>query len=332
MKHAKFVPFLLCLIVAMATGCIYDETEHCYSTLRFTYTGDTGDEGEFAKNIGKLDLYVFDENHQMVRADLWPYTLTESELKAQEVRLLLPPGKNYRVVCVGNAGENTTITDLTTGTYVDTKMHHRAHSEDRHSEVRTQDSLYHGTRGFLLREGVNPDPIELNSAHVDMIVEVKGYAEAYSVPMRGTESTPSVEHRGLPAWTDFDNKHSKHRDYAESIISMTHYPDSSLGGEDNDTHIHRYDVMRDVTGTEIRLFHPDGEEITQAGTDEYPAIPLDLDWYIENILEPKGIEVYDEDGDLLQEAFIPIEIEFVNGVVEVKIPEWVLKNVTPGYN
>ncbi len=225
------------------------------------------------------------------------------------------------------------MAELTTGTYSTTKLHHPAVvptrlSEDRHRDVKTLDHLYNGTKGFQIpAAGKTTESIELESAHANMSVTVIGYTE--DTDTRADEGFGlAMEHKGLPAWTDFDNKHSRHLDHAESVQSMSQFPEATPAEEG---YIHEYSVMRDVSGSTIHLFDSAGNEIVQDGI-----LPIDVDRYIEEVLIPKGGEdPYVRDGNektLKLEAVIPIQVEFLNLGVVVTIPPWAIKDVHPGYN
>jgi hypothetical protein len=312
---------MLSLVVALAaatTGCIYEDRSECVNTILLSYTGD-GDTEIFNEKISRLDLYIFDENNRCIHYD----TLSSQELADRKTEVLLLPGNIYHAVCIGNA-ENTVTESLYEGTIADTRLYHR----DSDTAVASHDPLYQGGQMLVVPSSGNTlHTVSMNSSHVDMIVEVKGYNEPPQ--MRATradgEIPLSVRHSDLPSWTDFTNAHSKRRPgQGLEREMMTQYPTARI---DEDRYVFEYNVMRDISGTMLRLYDSAGEEIVM------PGLPIDVEAYVAQYLvpNPELPGPYDSEGELLNEAIIPIEIEFTNVEVLVSIPGWAITPTTPEF-
>jgi hypothetical protein len=87
--------------------------------------------------------------------------------------------------------------------------------------------------------------------------------------------------------------------------------------------------MRDLSESTIHLYDSKGNEIVVDGQ-----LPVNVDDILEQLDgNPDFNGPYaTTGGELLQEVVIPIEIEFLNVGVEVRIAEWAIKGTTPGYN
>jgi hypothetical protein len=164
--------------------------------------------------------------------------------------------------------------------------------------------------------------VNLSSGHVEMIVEVVGFDE-YAAATRQGSSGLELEHRGLPAYTEFSGNAIIPR---EEWVS--HYP-ASRRDEEESMYVHEYQVMRDVKDSTIHLYN--GEE---------EIFSLDVENFVQEHLMPNPYfpGPYDGNGVLLHEAYIPIRIEitrpgpgFNNVEFNVTIPDWVLKDVTPEF-
>lgn len=311
MRHAKIVfslPALL-LAAAIATGCVREKMEDCDTTIVFSYLGD-GTAEIFGRHVEHVDLYVFDDQHRVVREHIHP---TAAELAAREMRMYLPTGRRYHLVAVGNV-DQCTIHELHDGASIDSKVMHPGH-DHFDNDVDCIDSHAHLYMGdtymdIPLRAG-SRHMVDFRSSHADMHVEVVGYNEFAT---RQGSGGLRLEHHGLPGWTDFSNNCSmpEHEWIAQR-------PAARVQGR---SHIHEYNVMRDLKGSVIRLSDSSGELFS-----------LDVDKYIHDHLMPNSSIAgpYNSRGELLQEVLVPIRIEFRALGVEVTIPEWALTNAKPEF-
>ncbi len=319
MKFAFFPILLVCF--ALTAGCdVREDTENCDNTvlLRFSYTGDGETEifndsrlpsGELLNGkINRLDLYVFDENDQVLEGYA-PYALSQEELASQSVRVKLPTNHEYHAVCIGNA-YNSVTHNLREGSVYDTQlMHHISHPDSPTPDdlIDTYDHLYHGERQLALtRAGVVEDVVNINCSHIDMFVEVVAHESVFPQMSRAEGGQVlSIEHEGTPKWLDFSNTPS------EETVSKHPNPVSI----EDLTHYHEYQVKRNVEGSRIHIRDMEGNTV----------YTLDVTDFLENHSEIK-------DGLDLQEAILPIRIEFERvGDVKVTIPAWAIEKLNPEF-
>ncbi len=314
MKYAKYPLILLFAASMAACGLIFEKMDHCYSTIRFSYTADDGNEAWFGEKIGRVDLYVFDEEERLVRT----HTLTPAELASRSARLILPPGRTYHAVAIGNA-HNYNPYLLEGGEIDDMKMHHHATHPDNGAATRSidsQDHLYHGSMMDITvppAGNLTTEPIAMNASHFDMAVTVKGYIEPGSTTTRQGEAPLTLEHNNVPSWLDFDNKHSKH----DEILlqeSTSHFPQGEFVEEG---YRFVYNVLRHEP-----TFDDDSDIILRdaAGNVVYSMSSAQF--------------IADNEGLLdltLQEVLVAIDIEFTPLGVEVYIPEWAIIEAKPEF-
>lgn len=323
MKHAKFPLLLLC--VAALAGCVREKLADCTTTLNFNYKGD-GDKEIFANHIKHMDLYVFDENHKLVEG-FEHYHVSDAEFSAGKAKLLLPTGKRYNIVAIGNFGESE-LYSLHEGTIDSTKIFHRNHSavSGGSGDIDTHPHLYLGREAVVIpQEAGSTHTIELGSSHVDMVVEVAGLSGPSSGSTRQAGTGLKLEHSNLPGWTDFNQNCICPRG---DLVS--HLPDGEWDAE-RGVWVFNYQVMRDLKGgknTKGSFLHfYDGEvELLRDN-------PVDVEEFIQTHLMPNPdiSGPYDANGVLLHEATIPIRIEFRGTDVDVSIPSWALRDVIPEF-
>jgi hypothetical protein len=310
MKYTKFPLLMLCALATLA-GCVKEKLTDCYTTFVFSYTGDTRAESIFAEKIEHIDVYVYDDSDRLVMQ----FEPSAAELAAQRARVLLPTGQTYHAVAIANM-QTCVLHNLEIGSVFDSRiMHPASHPEidtgDQH--VDTHDHLYGDNQMLVIPPlAGSTHTFDFRSGHVDMVVEVVGYEE-YAATRQGSPEL-ELEHRGLPVWTDFG------RGISPETEHISHHPEvTRIEGGAN---IHEYAVMRHLDGSTIHL-HSGGEEI----------FTLDVEEFIQSHLQPDPdfAGPYGDDGELLHEALIPIRIEFKAVGIEVTIPTWAIKDVTPEF-
>ncbi len=330
MKHSKLPLLLLCAMTL--AGCVKEEPEDCHITINFGYKGD-GNTEIFSEKIDHFDLYVFDENEQVVEG-FAPYHPTPAELAAQSMRVYLPTGRSYHAVAVGNM-EHSELYSLHEGTVDSTKIMHPGHTilNNAPSDIDTHPHLYLGREGvdIPLTAGTT-HTIDFNSSHVDMIVEVAGLPAPSSGPTRQAAVDLSLEHINLPGWTDFNMNCICPRG---DLVS--HLPAGEWNAE-RGAYVFSYQVMRDLKGGKntlgsyIHLY--DGDRALLGNN------PINVEQFIQEHLMPNPDfpGPYDENGVLLHEAYVPIRIDIPepgdgsqNVEFTVTVPDWVLQDVIPEF-
>lgn len=318
MKHAKITLLILC--AALFAGCVHEKLEDCFTTINLSYLGD-GDTEIFSEKIESVDLYIFDDEDRVIRG-YDRYELSPAELAAQSVRVLMPTGRSYHAVAICNMVNGTTL-DMNNGNIFEAKiLHGLSHPDtgagDRH--VDTQDHLYGGDVEMDIPPTAgSTHTINLTSGHVEMIVEVVGFDEyAAALSRQGASTGLRLEHRGVPKYTLF-------RGVIPEGEQISQFPSGRRVPEER-MYTHEYEVMRNVKGSTLHLYN--GEEEIYS---------LDVESFVQNELMPNPNipGPYDENGDLLNEAYIPIRIEitdpFDNVGFNVTIPDWVPTEVTPEF-
>ncbi len=241
------------------------------------------------------------------------YHPTPGELAAQKMKIRLSTGKTYHVVAIGNMHTGA-VHDLSVGTVFDTKVMHSVTHPDistGNRRVDSHDHLYGGDQTIAIPPNAGTThTIDFTSSHADMVVV--GYD---SFATRQGSAGLELEHRGLPPYTDFSGNCLVPRDEW-----ISHFPNSRSDG--GDTYIHEYQVMRDPSGSTIHLSDSSGELFV-----------LDVERFMAEHLmsNPNVAGPYDQDGNLLQEASIPIRIEFKGADIDVSIPTWAPNDVTPEF-
>lgn len=193
MKLRNILLYLV-LMGGLSTSCIKEDHSDCHNVYRLamSYKGD-GTEEIFPERIGRVDLYVFDQQNNCVES----FRLSESELQAQLVTLPpLTPGE-YRVVCIGNAYE--TRTDLA-------QMRFAAEDYVNGETTSGNDSLYWSSTDYSIEPFDAKKTEEVRTAlfassHYDVSVEVEGLPAETKAAEK-----PVIELVGVSPYTDFTNK------------------------------------------------------------------------------------------------------------------------------
>ena len=285
-------PFIILLWVVLVAGCIKENRDDCgRCTLRFSYVGD-GTTEIFQKKIEKVNLYVFDANHNCIVSR----TLKQNELSTQSISLELSPG-TYRAVCIGNAFEATVITDVNCGNYKDIHCTHPCCLSG--DIIHSNDSLYQGSKEFAVPKNRElTETIPFSASHIDMYVEVKGYIETAA---RST-SPLKLEVNNLSTWVNFNNE-------VTDDELATYYP---LSDVEKQSYVYRFNILKQTEHPCLKLYDSDNKEIFSMQLadflEKHPEINIDKN-----------------------ETIIPILIEFKSIGVEVNIPDWAIEHVKPEF-
>lgn len=285
-------PFIILLWVVLVAGCIKENRDDCgRCTLRFSYVGD-GTTEIFQKKIEKVNLYVFDANHNCIVSR----TLKQNELSTQSISLELSPG-TYRAVCIGNAFEATVITDVNCGNYKDIHCTHPCCLSG--DIIHSNDSLYQGSKEFAVPKNRElTETIPFSASHIDMYVEVKGYIETAA---RST-SPLKLEVNNLSTWVIFNNE-------VTDDELATYYPLSDVKKQ---SYVYRFNILKQTEHPCLKLYDSDNKEIFSMQLadflEKHPEINIDKN-----------------------ETIIPILIEFKSIGVEVSIPDWAIEDVKPEF-
>lgn len=204
-------------------GCIKEDLDDCFRSLYFSYLGD-GTQEIFQQKIGKVTLYVYDENENLVRT----IELNKEELKNQKCDLDLPIGK-YHIVCWGNPYAETQInrsSNLETAILGTPQYFSR-------ETITTNDSLYFGTKDVAIEDyDFEVDTVRFSSAHIKMRVDLTGLENE---KMPDGSSPVYLEMGNLSPTADFKMNFSTGNE--------TYYPVSSFNSATLDF-TSRFNVLR----------------------------------------------------------------------------------------
>lgn len=301
----------LSFLLVMTTGCIKEDLEDCDNvTIYFQYLAD-GDEDVLSKYISKIDLYVFDENECLVGKK----TYESNELKGfKSVRSFrLSYGKQYKVVAVGNAFENTEVVNLEAkdldNIYIQSAAYSKAETVSGYDEnyIGGKTIIMPEAEGMMLR-----DTIIMKSAHISFDMRITGEGIVY--PSKNGEqpfevymenANPQINMLNyvnteaecvyLPELVYDEEEKCYHTDYAAL------YRLDNRGEIDRNTCSHILKVKNKLTGIDYSFSIYDY-------LNEHPEIKQKV---------------------LLQEAVLPLELHFSAASVEITAPHWDIEETIP---
>lgn len=208
----------------LLSGCIAEDLSlcpHCGEknlSLEFLYRDKQGADF-FSGNIKKVEVFVFDENEQLVRTQTVEQTALADFAGAS---LRLQPG-NYRVVCWGNAFEKTAYSGLSIGCLSNNTFVSYA-GLNEHNYTDNGDPLYYApsihdteqTACFVTvpKEGTAIRQIDFCSAHIKLELYIHGFEDETT---DGTSLAPMVELQHVCARYDFNMQTSENHVAYQSI-------------------------------------------------------------------------------------------------------------------
>lgn len=295
--YLAFLPFLF-------SGCIKEYLEECPAVtenvrIDFVYTGD-GTDDIFSTVVNGVEVYVYDSNGKKV-ADK---RVDKPSLERQQgVSLTLGAGE-YRVVCWGNAAENSEISGAES--YSTAVLHHPLYVSG--GKIPTSDPLYYGICGNLVVPpgGVEvTETVKMRSAHIEMEISVSG-------DKIGTQFIPVVEVTDLYPEYDFAmNPTVISRSSGYNVAS--YYPACEYNTEKNAA-VARFFTPRFASDDPVKIILRESDGAEPIHTVE-----------LKEFLSSNDIRVEDR-----EECFIPVKITFNRDLsVDVTIPEWDVPNVKP---
>lgn len=274
------------------------EPEETRQLIYFRYTGD-GTSDLLADKIKFADLYVFDENEQLVQTK----GISTEELAATHGTTLQLPAGNYRLVCLANTGERTQTSDLGTGDINNMYFAHPAYFSEDETSLTGNDPVYHGALTLQAEEGTSRDTIDFHASHLNVYLEIAGYDTM--IAGRSASAPLSVTFEHAPCRVFFDNR--------VCPSTRTYHPElRKEGGQD--LYIGQLNTYR------LDENHPMQVCLHNGGAD--PFYTLDV---MEFVSTHPEIDLSKEEADL------PIRIEFRGKDVNVSItvPKWDIEEVFP---
>lgn len=311
MKRLNYIVWMLLLVPVLVTGCIKDDLEDCHNvTIYFQYLAD-GDQDVLYQYMDKVDLYVFDEGGHILGVGTYNQDQLSSFSAVPSFKLT--PGKRYKVVAVGNAYDHTKVVNLESETDFN-NIYIQDVNWGIDPVTTNHDDNYMGQKEFVMPDGnyvMYHDTVTLYSSHVDVDIEITG------LPAPQTRSTLpiSVRIENSNAQTSFNNEinlDEKGTCYPELIYDEERgcyrTDDFALFRMDHDGHLDA-----SCCEHELVLTDSEGNELIRGS--------------IYNFIK-RNEEYIDVTK---QEAYLPIEINFVETNVTIKLPSWYVEDVEPGW-
>lgn len=311
MKRLKNIVWIMLLVPVLVTGCIKDDLEDCHNvTIYFQYLAD-GDQDVLYQYMDKVDLYVFDEGGHILGVGTYNQDQLSSFSAVPSFKLT--PGKRYKVVAVGNAYDHTKVVNLESETDFN-NIYIQDVNWGIDPVTTNHDDNYMGQKEFVMPDGnyvMYHDTVTLYSSHVDVDIEITG------LPAPQTRSTLpiSVRIENSNAQTSFNNEinlDEKGTCYPELIYDEERgcyrTDDFALFRMDHDGHLDA-----SCCEHELVLTDSEGNELIRGS--------------IYNFIK-RNEEYIDVTK---QEAYLPIEINFVETNVTIKLPSWYVEDVEPGW-
>lgn len=296
---------LVLFITLLLNGCINDDTDKCpvdiesNFILKFRYMTD-GSENLFAKKIKKVDVFVFKEDGK--------YVMTQSADLAKltsfaGIKLNLAPG-NYKVICWGNASNNTFINPLSTNSSI--KDAFVAHISLRDGTSAAEgDTLYYAVDHTPLTESLKVNIvsekvieriIDFRSAFIKVQLYIKGFVDQ---DLQANSLPPIIELTNITGGYDFE---------MQAMNTNIHYSNSA--------------IFENILGEKVAKasfntfrFKDDNPIMINIKKRSNSSILTTIalkDFMKQNNITVEGIE----------KAIVPILIEYKETAVKISIPEW----------
>lgn len=316
MKYLQRIMFTLFVFV-LTNSCIKEDFDDCNNvTIYFQYLAD-GDKDVLYQYMSKVDLYVFDENGHIL--GVGSYNQDELTNFKAVPSFKLKPGHRYKVVAVGNPYDHTEVVNYATETdFANIYLQDPAWS-DPDVPVTNHDYNYLGEKEFVMpnQEGVMyRDTVTLYSSHVKVDVEIHGLPAPDA----------SRQDAGIPYQLSFENSNAQTSFENEVNLSEkgTIYPELIY---DNENQCYRTQ--------NLALFRMD-DRTGELNSDYCEHILVLSDKSTGRELARGSLYNYlMRNADIIdvtkQEAFLPISLEFNDLEVTIKVPDWYIQDVTPGW-
>lgn len=295
MKKIKAI-LLCCISSLLFFSCIKEDMSDCPPQvnvqLTFSYIGDTGEPSMFARCIDYVTLMVYNANERLVlNRNIYKNEL----MKLQGAELYLEPG-DYRIICWGNSHEYTQF--IQCESFAEGRLQYPSLTDG--IKIPTNSHLYYGSYEIKVPgHGMTEGDIPFYGAHINIEVYVRGMSSIDTY-----DKWPLIEAHNLMPQYNMEMTATK-------PYSTTYYPETTYNRERNVNQA-LFQVLRfnDNNPVSVEIKNQAGESLCTVGLKEY---------MIANKISVNG----------KNEATIPILIELSELGVEVKVPEWIVNEVSP---
>lgn len=287
----RVASILFCILFISQAACIRDDRSHCPSPVNAYLTFSyTGDTNE-----PEMFAQMIDHVTLMAFGEdgkrVVSSTINKSELeRLQGTELFLEPG-NYRIICWGNADEHTEMTACED--FTTGRLHHPDFLTD--ADIPTNSHLYHGTYTLSVpSDGIVTGDIPFRAAHINVEVYIRG---------------ASIKEHSIQAHQLMPQYNLEMAD--NQPFETTYYPQS----------VYNEERMLEECLFQVLRFSDDNPVVIEIRQPSGDILAIDLKQYMaENKITVNG----------KNEATVPVLVEYNDLGVVLKIPEWLVHDVTPG--
>jgi len=236
---------------------------------------------------------VYDEDEKLILNR----NINKNELtRYQGTELHLEPGK-YHIICWGNTHEHTQLAQC--DFYGEGRLHHPNLTNE--GEISTNSHLYYGSyTTTVTNEKIVSGDIPFRGAHVNIEVYVRNKL-TNGIP----DNLPHIEAHNLTPQYNMDMAFTM-------PYTSTYYPETTYNTERNLSQT-LFQVLNFRDDNTIFIDIMDTERELQCKVD------------LKKYMSENNISVNDKN-----EATVQILIEFTDLGTIIKIPEWILNEITPG--
>lgn len=305
-----FYSVFILLSALILSGCIDDDTSDCSVEtednfiLKFRYVSSVSGDN-FTEKIQQVNVYIFSQDGKYITTQ----TVDLAALTAfAGITLHLDPG-SYRIICWGNASSKTFVNPLgIKNTFTDAYL----------SNIATRDGTFatNGDQLYYASDNLVLSPT-LKATTTNIIERILNFKNAYIKIQLYTKGMIDKNQQGqlLPPTIEMINIPSRYNFLMQTDNSTIRYLNTSsfqdISGEEVAVVTFYTPRFSDNNSIEIHIKKSsDGNTLTTINLKDFMK---------ENNITVEGIE----------EAVVPILIEYKQASVEIGIPEWKQNPVEP---
>lgn len=286
---------IVLLMWGLLSSCISEDYSDCYNryVVNLSYLGD-GQTEIFPDKIDKVQMSIFDKAGNCLSRTM----LSDEEVAAQSVMFPSLAEGDYKIVFLGNPYSTSTKDISLRSRFSDLCFGADAYWNGK--EVSGNDPLYWASleqtiAPFDEQRQVTYSMAHFAASHYDVSVEVTGTPSALKIVLEG-----------VSPYTDYNN-------IAAADAETTYILNSVYDGTDKVTAVCNIMRHQDHENVNLKVLSLEGTELAVVNFAEFLS---------EN---SKYIDCSK------QEVVIPFQIGFKSAEVEITMPDWAIKDVTPEF-